>query len=109
MVLAAAGTTTSDEILILAYNKDASTELTERLEERAKQANLELSVPPSISTFHALGRNIIKNCGKSVRLSKFVEYTAKLDLWFTKWLENYIKEDPDNLPLLLSYQPVDPF
>ena len=104
-------TATSDEILILAYNKDAATELTERLEERAKQANLELSVPPSISTFHALGRNIIKSCGKSVRLSKFVEDPAKLDLWFTKWLENYIKEDPDNLPLflLLSYQPVDPF
>ncbi|UNH27888.1 UvrD-helicase domain-containing protein [Moellerella wisconsensis] len=105
------GKATSDEILILAYNKDAAIELTERLEERAKQANLELAVPPSISTFHALGRNIIKSCGKSVRLSKIVEDTAKFDLWFTKWLENYIKEDPDNLPLflLLSYQPVDPF
>lgn len=101
----------SDEILILAYNKDAAIELAERLEERAKQANLKLSTPPSISTFHALGRNIIKSCGKSVRLSKFVENTAKLDSWFTEWLENYIKENPDNLPLflLLSYQPIDPF
>lgn len=105
------GVVTSNEILILAYNKDAATELTQRLKERAKQANLELSVPPNISTFHALGRNIIKSCGKSVRLSKFVEDPAELDLWFTKWLENYIKEDPDNLLLFLSlsYQPIDPF
>ena len=105
------GVVTSEEILILAYNKDAATELTERLEARAKAANLDLSESPSISTFHALGRNIIKSCGKSVRLSKFAEDSAKLDEWFTKWLENYIQEDPDNLLsfISLSYQPIDPF
>lgn len=105
------GVATSKEILILAYNKDAATELTERLEARAEAANLDLSESPSISTFHALGRNIIKSCGKSVRLSKFAEDSAKLDEWFTKWLENYIQEDPDNLLsfISLSYQPIDPF
>ena len=105
------GVAIGEEILILAYNKDAATELTERLKERAKQANIELWQAPSISTFHALGRNIIKNCGKPVRLSKFVEDTVRLDNWFTAWLDNYIKENPDNLSsfILLSYQPIDPF
>lgn len=35
----------------------------------------------------------------------------KLDRWFNKWLEDYIKEDPDNLAkfIQLAYQPIDPF
>ena len=105
------GKAKGNEILILAYNKDAATELTERLDERAKKANLVLESTPNISTFHALGRNIIKSCGMPVRLTKLVEDTARLEYWFSKWLENYIQESPENLPLflLLSYQPVDPF
>nr|WP_242649544.1 UvrD-helicase domain-containing protein [Rodentibacter pneumotropicus] len=105
------GACRSEDILILAYNRDAATELSERLQERAREANLDLENSPSISTFHALGRRIIKECGKSVHLSKFAEDPMKLDRWFNKWLENYIKEDPDNLAkfIQLAYQPIDPF
>ncbi len=105
------GACKSEDILILAYNRDAATELSERLQERAREANLDLENSPSISTFHALGRRIIKECGKSVHLSKFAEDPMKLDRWFNKWLEDYIKEDPDNLAkfIQLAYQPIDPF
>nr|WP_239690324.1 UvrD-helicase domain-containing protein [Rodentibacter heylii] len=73
------GACRSEDILILAYNRDAATELSERLQERAREANLDLENSPSISTFHALGRRIIKECGKSVHLSKFAEDPMKLD------------------------------
>lgn len=105
------GVSESGDILILAYNRDAAIELSERLQKRAQAADLNLQNNPSISTFHALGRRIIKECGKAVHLSKFAEDPMLLEKWFEEWLENYIKEDPDNLTkfIELAYQPIDPF
>ncbi len=82
--------------LILAYNRDAATSYPNAYKNIAREANLDLENSPSISTFHALGRRIIKNVEISP-LVKFAEDPMKLDRWFNKWLEDYIKEDPDNL------------
>lgn len=104
------GTVQGNEILILAYNRAAAKELTQRLKERSEKAGIPLSRQPFISTFHTLGRQIIKNCGYSVYLSKFEEDSKLVDIWLNQWIENYIRKSSKNLKTFLrfSFHPADP-
>lgn len=97
-----------EDILVLAYNKFAAEELTERFEKRA--VLLGVSHIPSISTFHALGRNILKLANKSVYLTKFMEDPSKLNQWVTRWIGQQLTRDISILEnvLELIYQPVNP-
>ena len=91
------GMATSDEILILAYNNAAAKELKERLMVRSAAANLNFEKPPTISTFHALGKKILKNSRVNTDLIEFVKDSKKLELWVTNWLGEYISKTPASL------------
>ena len=99
------------EILVLAYNRDAAEELQERLSDKAKKSNIDLEPPPQISTFHALGRKLLRESGIATHMSVFTEDDFKLKQWVTKWIEDYLKEDTSRVYDLieLSTQPVNPF
>lgn len=129
MVLAAAGTgktsvivakaldlidrklASPSEILVLAYNRDAADELQERLANKAKLSNIDLETPPQISTFHALGRKLLRESGVPTHMSVFTEDDFKLKQWVTKWIEDYLRADTSRVYDLieLSTQPVNPF
>lgn len=105
------GMAQSNDILILAYNKSASEELLERIKKRAAVANIPLESCPVVSTFHALGRQIILKCGLPTRITKFVEDTKLLHKWFNDWLIKYLMTSNQNMQkfLMLAYQPINVF
>lgn len=129
MVLAAAGTgktsvivakaldlidrklASPSEILVLAYNRDAAVELQERLADKAKNSNINLKTPPQISTFHALGRKLLRESGVPTHMSVFTEDEFKLKQWVTKWIEDYLRADTSRVYdfIELFSQPIDPF
>ena len=82
------------QILVLAYNKAAANELKERLESKAFNGNINLATKPYISTFHALGRQILREASISTEISVFAEDSYKLKQWVTKWIYEYISADP---------------
>ncbi|WP_411992084.1 UvrD-helicase domain-containing protein [Agarivorans sp. DSG3-1] len=99
------------DILILAYNKAAANELKERLADKAQRSGIALESSPHISTFHSLGREILKESKISTYLSVFVEDELKLKQWLTDWLVNYLSSDLGRLVdfISLSPEPTDPF
>lgn len=99
------------EILILAYNKSAAEELKERLAHKAENCGISLTNPPQIATFHALGRQIIRDAGISTYMSMFTEDTNALKSWVTNWLIEYLTEDPKRFVDFISLfpEPVNPF
>lgn len=105
------GMATCDEILILAYNNAAAKELKERIKVRAEAANLNCEKSPAISTFHALGKKILKDLGVNTNLTEFAKDSKKLELWVSNWLGEYISKTPLSIFkfLELSYQPINPF
>ncbi|ETO41293.1 helicase IV [Morganella sp. EGD-HP17] len=127
MVLAAAGTgktsvivaklldlidrrlATPDEILVLAYNRAAVNELKERLESKAVNGNISFVTKPNILTFHALGRQILREAQMSNQISVFAEDDYKLKQWVTKWVYEYISTDPARIFdfIELSTLPID--
>ena len=129
MVLAAAGTgktsvmvakaldlierqlTEPTEVLVLAYNKTAAQELKERFHSKAANANISLATEPHISTFHALGRQILREALIPTQISVFAEDSFKLEQWVTKWICEYISTDPSRIFDLieLTTPPIDAF
>lgn len=129
MVLAAAGTgktsvmvakaldlierqlVSPSEVLVLAYNRAAANELKERLADKAKNGNIKLESFPQISTFHALGRQLLRDTGIPTQISVFAEDSFKLKQWVTNWVYQYIAEEPTRVFDLieLTTPPVDPF
>lgn len=99
------------EILILAYNKAAAKELQERLANKAENSGISLKDPPYISTFHALGRQIIREAGISTYMSLFTEDSIAFATWVTNWLLEYLSEDPKRFVDFISLfpEPVNPF
>jgi DNA helicase-4 len=83
----------SSELLILAYNRNAAKELHERIVERVKSLGIG-SDTPLVSTFHALGRNILLDNKKSVHISKLSEDEKKLRQWVANWEENSLYAHP---------------
>lgn len=99
------------EILILAYNKAAAKELQERLGDKAENSGISLTAPPQISTFHALGRQIIREAGISTYMSLFTEDSMAFGTWVTDWLIEYLSENPKRFVDFISLfpEPVNPF
>jgi DNA helicase-4 len=99
------------EILVLAYNRAAANELKERLKDKAEKSDLSLDVSPYISTFHALGRQMLKEAGIPTIMSVFAEDSFRLKQWVTNWIYEYIATDPSRVFDLveLTAPPVDPF
>lgn len=99
------------EILILAYNRAAANELQERLDEKAKGSGVTLKTPPQISTFHALGRQILREAHIPTNMSVFTDDSHKLTAWVTTWVYEYIAEDPTRIfdMIELTSPPVNPF
>lgn len=77
------------EILVLAYNRAAAEELKERLSDKANKSNITLESLPQISTFHALGRKLLRDSGIPTHMSAFTEDEIKFKQWVTSWLETY--------------------
>jgi DNA helicase-4 len=100
-----------EEILILAYNKAAANELKTRLERSSNKTGITLEKTPHISTFHSLGRQVLRDARISTYMSIFVEDPLKLKQWVTEWLLNYLSEDISRLVdfISLTPEPVDPF
>lgn len=91
--LIAHNTAKPEQILILAYNKNAANELKARFEQRAKHAGLKVQAP-SILTFHALGLKLLQSAEQSPLVSKFTTNPMLLNQWLTQWVSNKIKSDP---------------
>lgn len=105
------GKAQANEILILAYNRDATLILTERLNKRAQALNIPLINQPHIKTFHAIGRSILKNCQQPVHLSELAQNSSKLEIWLNNWITNYIQQSPEKLNqfLKMAHQPINHF
>ncbi|HCE2045977.1 TPA: UvrD-helicase domain-containing protein [Vibrio parahaemolyticus] len=99
------------EILVLAYNRAAADELKDRLSDKASKGNISLDSSPHISTFHALGRHLLREAGIPTNMSIFTEDDFALKQWVTSWIHSYISEDPSRIFDLieLSNPPINPF
>ena len=109
--LVASGMAKSEDILILAYNNAAAKQLKERVETRSTACDLHADNMPFVSTFHALGRKILKEKNIPAYLSEFCDDPNKLQVWVTQWLTDYMTSSPKALYnfIKLAYQPVNPF
>ena len=111
LFLQEAGQSKASDILILAYNKAAASELIERYEKCAKAAGGDTDKFPTIKTFHALGRDILKQTNSDISISELQEDSTKFVIWVTKWLGAYICDSDTGLPdfITILYEPVNPF
>ena len=91
-----------EEVLVLAYNKAATVELTERIDKRANLAGIETSHLPEIFTFHALGRKVLNESGITTLLSKFAEDPLALRVWASAWFEKKIEDSPGFLKEIID-------
>jgi len=100
-----------DEILVLAYNNAAARELEERLTKRAESVSIREHNNIQTTTFHALGRQILKQTGENLKISVFSEDPLALQKWISDWLIEQIKKDKEFMKVFinLSYTPVNFF
>jgi DNA helicase-4 len=105
------GIAQAENILILAYNKDAAKELQERLNLRGKDIFSDGNKKPQIKTFHALGREILFKAKQSVKISVFSEKPETLEKWISEWFVTKMQSDDKFMEkfIKLSYQPINPF
>lgn len=94
-----------EEILVLAYNRAAAEELRIRLAKAATRSGISLESTPQISTFHALGRQLLREAKVSTYMSVFTEDEVKLKQWVTSWLEGYLASDSRKLLKFISLFP----
>lgn len=101
----------ASDILILAYNNAAAKELRERVAVRAKEAKLDLPEELQISTFHSLGRKILRDSKIQTHISVFAEDTRKFDKWVYEWLVDYISSSTDAMKnfIAIHFRPSNPF
>jgi DNA helicase-4 len=85
-----------DEILLLAYNKDAAAEMQERISRR-------LGLQLRVSTFHALGLAIVGRAeGRSPAVSALAE-PERLASFLDKTLRSLLRSEPGLLGHLVEY------
>ena len=72
------------EILVIAYNRNAASELRERIEEK-------LNAEVVVGTFHSIGKNILFESKHPSRPSKFVDQEEKLIGFMKKILHQCLK------------------
>lgn len=80
-----------EEILVLAFNKDAAQELRDRV---AKQIGDQFDTLPEIATFHAFGKKVIADVqGKVPKLANWVENEKTLSKAIDKIIDDLIEND----------------
>ncbi|NVK40528.1 MAG: UvrD-helicase domain-containing protein [Oceanospirillaceae bacterium] len=85
--LVASGQSRPEEILLLAYGRDAAREMRERLQQR-------LGIDVTATTFHALGQRIISAAdGQRPSISALASEGRALDRWVAAQLESML-DDP---------------
>ena len=99
------------EILILAYNNAAAKELRERVILRSKDAGIDYKDDLQISTFHSLGRKILRDSKVPTHISVLAEDTKKFDKWVYDWLITYISSSSEAMKnfIAIHFRPADPF
>ena len=105
------GLAKADEILVLAYNNTAAKDVSHRYQDKAKKSGVNTEILPRISTFHALGRQILKEKGQSTRNSVFSDDETKLNQWVSQWLIDYLSANDARLFAFIRLfpEPVNPF
>ncbi len=100
-----------NKILVLAFNNAAAKELRTRISQRAEYAGVRFSDPPTISTFHALGRKILKDTGIDTHISVLAEDNVKYDKWVYDWLVRRISVSTQEMKnfIAIHYHPANPF
>lgn len=100
-----------EHILVLAYNKSAARELTERILLRGQKYGIKETDIPTIKTFHALGLDILRKSHKNTHISVFADDEKKLLQWISKWIEKRMSRGISSFweTLLFSYFAADPF
>jgi len=78
---------------------------------KANKSGIVLDVSPQISTFHALGRMLLREAKIPTYISVFAEDEVRLEQWIIAWLERYLSESQDRLLSFISLlsEPVNPF
>ena len=101
----------SNDVLILAYNEAATEELQSRIVARGAAIKLPKKNCPKASTFHALGRKILREAGVQSHISVLATDEIERKMWVTRWLMNYIEEGSltPKFFIELLHQPINPF
>ncbi|PNM43636.1 helicase IV [Vibrio harveyi] len=106
-----------DEVMVLAYGKDAAEELKERAKERLKEAGIKLDLDDQISTFHSRGYQIIAEVEKTtvedfkrLKMSPLRKNEAKKE-FINNWLVRFIGASEKNLSAFINtvYYAYNPF
>ncbi|WP_218353614.1 UvrD-helicase domain-containing protein [Alteromonas lipotrueiana] len=83
----------ASEILILAYNSAAAKELQARLALRAASVFLEEQDKPTVMTFHALGRHILKRDKHTLTLSALSQDNYALQDWARRYIKQQFEQN----------------
>ncbi|EOA9037562.1 UvrD-helicase domain-containing protein [Vibrio harveyi] len=106
-----------EEVMVLAYGKDAADELKDRAKERLKAANITFNLDNQISTFHSRGYQIIAEVDKTTvedfkRLSmSWLRKDKNREEFINNWLVTFIEDSDENLNAFIDtvYYAYDPF
>ena len=77
-----------NDILVIAYNRNAAMELKERVKNR-------LALEVSVGTFHSTGKKIIKNCNIKNNVTDLVEQDFKFNRFANKVIDKLLSENKD--------------
>ena len=99
--LVASGLAKPEEILLLAYNRDAADEMKARIEEKlVGNGDVEFKA----NTFHAFGLHLLREGGQeNLDITQFEEQKLKFRAWLITRLNHHLEKKPEYLTLLLEY------
>ncbi len=76
----------SEELLMLAFGRDAAQEMKQRLSDKIGMATEGIKV----NTFHQLGMHILQQVeSEEIRISPLVTNSEQCDAWYTNWLKQH--------------------
>jgi len=83
-------------ILAIAYQRKAKEEIKQRLQERYKITDV------NVTTFHKLGKDILEKAGGKIKRTDIIDENKKHDI-IRAIFENELKSDPEYYKLFLQY------
>jgi len=112
-------TATADQVLILAYNKEAANELSSRFSQCASRLSGAFSgklsikarqgvsenngiITPKIMTFHSLAMHILTQCKRATTLSDFAKNSTLQVTWLKQWLTQQLHSNELFISKLLN-------
>ncbi|MGR5446693.1 UvrD-helicase domain-containing protein [Vibrio jasicida] len=106
-----------DEVMVLAFGREAAKELRDRSKERLKKADISYDLDKQISTFHSRGYQIIAKAQnmsvedfKKLNMSRLRKDEARKE-FINNWLITFIEASDDNLNAFIEtvYYAYNPF